>query len=115
MAVPVRSLSSASRRLDAAGPTLEAEFATVPLTPEQRVGKRVDGQRDACGWKIHDFASVEIYAGRGVEVREYPLKCGVGADIKSGFAANLLYAEGCAIGVIEAKPARHTLQGVLTR
>ena len=56
---------------------------------------------------------MDIYAGRGVAVREYPLKWKEDAEIKSGFADYLLYADGRAIGVIEAKPAGHTLEGVL--
>ena len=56
---------------------------------------------------------MDIHAGRGVVVREYPLKWKEGAEIKSGFADYLLYADGRAIGVIEAKPAGHTLEGVL--
>ena len=58
---------------------------------------------------------MDIHAGRGVAVREYPLKWKEGAEIKPGSADYLLYADGRAIGVIEAKPAGHTLQGVLTQ
>ena len=58
---------------------------------------------------------MDIHAGRGVAVREYPLKGKEGAEIKSGSADYLLYADGRAIGVVEAKPAGHTLQGVLTQ
>ena len=58
---------------------------------------------------------MNMHAARGVAVREYPLKWKQGAEIKSGFADYLLYADNRAIGVIEAKPAGHTLQGVLTQ
>ena len=87
----------------------------MPLTPEQQAREKMDGQLDACGWAVQDFASMNIHAARGVAVREYPLKWKQGAEIKSGFADYLLYADGRAIGVIEAKPAGHTLQGVLTQ
>ena len=55
---------------------------------------------------------MDIHAGLGVAVREYPLTWSEGAEVRSGFADYLLYADGWAIGVIEAKRAGHTLQGV---
>ena len=58
---------------------------------------------------------MDIHAGPGVAVREFPLKWKEGAEIKSGSADYLLYADGWAIGVIEAKPAGHTLQGVVVQ
>ena len=54
---------------------------------------------------------MNIHAGRGVAVREYPLKWKEGAEIRSGSADYLLYADGWAIGVVEAKPAGHTSKG----
>jgi hypothetical protein len=47
---------------------------------------------------------MDISAGRGMAVREFPLD--------TGFAAYLLYADAKAIGTIEAKPEGHTLTGV---
>ncbi|MDE2982013.1 MAG: DEAD/DEAH box helicase family protein [Gemmatimonadota bacterium] len=85
----------------------------MPLTPEQQAREEIDGQLEACGWTVQDFSSIDIHAGRGVAVREYPLKWEKGGEIKSGSADYLLYADGRAIGVIEAKPAGHTLEGVL--
>ena len=58
---------------------------------------------------------MDIHARPGVAVREFPLKWKEGAEIKSGSADYLLYADGWAIGVIEAKPAGHTLQGVVVQ
>ena len=58
---------------------------------------------------------MNIHAGLGVAVREFPLKWKEGAEIKSGSADYLLYADGWAVGVIEAKPARHTLEGVVVQ
>ena len=85
----------------------------MPLTPEQQAREKIDGQLEDCGWVVQDFASMDIHAARGVAIREYPLKWKQGAEIKSGFADYLLYADGWAIGVVEAKRAGHTLQGVL--
>lgn len=47
---------------------------------------------------------MNISSGLGVAVREFPLK--------TGEADYLLYADGKAIGVVEAKPEGHTLKGV---
>ena len=87
----------------------------MPLTPEQQAREKIDEQLEACGWVVQDFTSMDIHAGPGVAVREFPLKWKEGAEIKSGSADYLLYADGWAIGVIEAKPAGHTLQGVVVQ
>ena len=58
---------------------------------------------------------MDIHAGHGVAVREYPLQWREDGEIKSGSADYLLYADRRAIGVVEAKPAGHTLEGVLTQ
>ncbi len=58
---------------------------------------------------------MNIHAGLGVAVREFPLKWKEGVEIKSGSADYLLYADGWAIGVVEAKPAGHTLEGVVVQ
>ncbi len=58
---------------------------------------------------------MNIHAGPGVAVREFPLKWTDGDKARSGFADYLLYAGGWAVGVIEAKPAGHTLQGVVVQ
>ncbi len=50
---------------------------------------------------------MNIGAGPGVAVREFPLK--------TGFADYLLYADGRVIGVVEAQPEGHTLKGVETQ
>src|SRR6185436_15538571 len=50
------------------------------------------------------MSEMNISAGLGVAVREFPLA--------TGFADYLLYADGKAIGVVEAKPEGHTLTGV---
>ncbi|MCY4497118.1 MAG: DEAD/DEAH box helicase family protein, partial [Rhodospirillaceae bacterium] len=85
----------------------------MPLTPEQQAREKIDEQLEACGWVVQDFASMNIHAARGVAVREYPLRWREDTRIRTGFADYLLYADGWAIGVVEAKRAGHTLQGVL--
>ena len=56
-----------------------------------------------------------IHAGLGVAVREYPLSWEEGGETKTGSADYLLYGDGRAIGVVEAKPAGHTLEGVVVQ
>ena len=87
----------------------------MPLTPEQQAREKIDEQLEACGWMVQDFTSMDIHAGRGVAVREFPLKWKEGTEIKSGSADYLLYADGWAIGVVEAKLAGHTLEGVVVQ
>ena len=71
----------------------------MPLTPEQLAREEIDEQLEACGWVIQDFTSMNIHAGRGVAVREYPLKWTEGGKTRPGSADYLLYADGRAIGV----------------
>ena len=74
------------------------------MTPEQKARQKIDQQLDQCGWMVQDYRQMNISAGRGVAVREFPLN--------TGEADYLLYADAKAIGVIEAKPEDHTLTGV---
>jgi type I restriction enzyme R subunit len=60
----------------------------------------------ASGWLIQDRDSLNIEAGRGIAIREFPLAPG------HGFADYLLYIDGYAAGVIEAKKAGVPLIGV---
>jgi type I restriction enzyme R subunit len=55
---------------------------------------------------VQDASRANIYAGRGVAIREFPLATG------HGFADYLLYIDGKAAGVIEAKKIGITLTGV---
>ena len=76
----------------------------MALEPEAR--KIIDRLLEAAGWLIFDNDKANIYAARGVAIREFPLKPGY------GFADYLLYIDGKAAGVIEAKKAGTTLRGV---
>ena len=73
-------------------------------TPEAKARERIDALLEQSGWTVQDHAAMNISAAQGVAIREFPLE--------SGFADYLLYADGKAIGVIEAKPEGHTLTGV---
>ncbi|MHB8249315.1 MAG: type I restriction endonuclease subunit R [Acidithiobacillus sp.] len=74
--------------------------------PEQDARQTIDQLLRGAGWQVCDAAAVNIHAARGVAVREFPLKPG------HGFADYLLYVDGKAAGVIEAKKQGVTLSGV---
>ena len=74
-------------------------------TPEQRARREIDANLEAAGWLVQDLEGMDLSAGRGVAVREFPMKAGFGA------ADYLLYLDREAAGAIEAK-AGGTLTGV---
>jgi type I restriction enzyme R subunit len=61
---------------------------------------------EKAGWAVFDAKGANIYARRGVVVRNFSLKSGY------GFADYLFYLDGRAAGVIEAKKTGSTLTGV---
>jgi type I restriction enzyme R subunit len=77
------------------------------MTPEEQARKRIDAQLTSAGWLLQDYRDLNIGAGLGVAVREFPLK--------TGEADYFLYLDGQGAGVIEAKPEGHTLTGVETQ
>jgi len=78
----------------------------VSPTPEQEARTKIDEMLTQAGWLVQDMKQVNLHIGRGVAIREFPLKPG------HGEADYLLYVDGQAAGVVEAKPAGHTLTGV---
>ncbi len=76
----------------------------VPL-PEQQARSNIDALLKAAGWHVCDVSNSNIHAARGVAIREFPLP-------GYGFADYLLYIDGKAAGVIEAKKEGVTLTGV---
>lgn len=80
------------------------------MTPEQHARVGIDAWLAAAGWHVCHLADVNLNAGtgptRGVAIREFPLLPG------HGFADYLLYVNGKACGVIEAKKQGATLSGV---
>ena len=75
-------------------------------TPEAKARINIDRLLEQAGWAVQDLATLNVHASRGVAVREFPLRSG------HGFADYLLYVDGKAAGVVEAKPEGHTLTGV---
>jgi type I restriction enzyme R subunit len=74
--------------------------------PEEKSREIIDQLLAAAGWIIQDLSRANVTAGRGVAIREFPLKAG------RGFADYLLYVDGAAAGVVEAKKGGATLTGV---
>ena len=72
--------------------------------PEHRARRTIDELLTAAGWVVQDRAEFERSAGTGVAVREFPLPAGP--------CDYLLFLDGKAAGVIEAKREGVTLSGV---
>ena len=76
------------------------------MKPEQRARRNIDNMLEATGWHVQNHAGYDTSAAFGVAVREYPLRRNQRADY-------LLFINGTAVGVIEAKPEGTTLSGAL--
>jgi type I restriction enzyme R subunit len=87
------------------------------MTPEEQARSAIDALLAAAGWSVQDYQRADIHAARGVAIREFPLvspspaSAGEGRG-EGGFADYLLYLDGKAAGVIEAKKQGTTLTGV---
>jgi len=75
------------------------------MTCEQHAREKIDQLLTQAGWHIQDVKEANIHAATGVAIREFPLP-------GYGFADYLLYVNGKAAGVIEAKKVGTTLTGV---
>lgn len=66
----------------------------------------IDAALETAGWVVQDREEMNLSAAQGVAVREFKLKHG------HGYADYLLFLDGKAVGVLEAKAPGHTLIGV---
>jgi len=73
-------------------------------TPESLARQQIDQLLAASGWTVQDRAGMNLYASRGVAVREFP--------VEGGFADYMLFVDRKAMGVVEAKKVGMTLSGV---
>jgi type I restriction enzyme R subunit len=78
----------------------------MPIGPEDIAREQIDRMLVSAGWAVQDAKEVNLYAKKGVAIREFELKPGCGT------ADYLLYVDGQAAGVIEAKKEGTTLTGV---
>ncbi len=74
--------------------------------PEQEARAKIDAMLDQAGWDVQDYRKANIQAKQGVAIREFQLESG------HGVADYLLYVDGKATGIIEAKREGATLSGV---
>ena len=74
------------------------------MTPEQQARQQIDAQLVAAGWIVQDYKAFNPSAGRGIALREVPLK--------SGRCDYLLLVDRNALGVVEAKKEGTTLSMV---
>lgn len=78
------------------------------MSPEDQARAEIDRLLQSAGWRVVGIKDANIHAGRGVAIRNFPLP-------GHGFADYLLYVDGKAAGVIEAKKKGVTLTGVETQ
>jgi len=74
------------------------------MTPEEKARQEIDRQLTDAGWAVQDYKALNLSAGRGIALREVPLK--------TGPCDYLLLVDRRPVGVIEAKKAGTTLSGV---
>jgi type I restriction enzyme R subunit len=74
------------------------------MTPEQQAREKIDTQLVASGWAVQDYIKIDFSAGRGIALREVPLK--------SGTCDYLLLVDRKPVGVVEAKKEGTLLSGV---
>lgn len=72
--------------------------------PEDAAREEIDAALVSAGWAVQDYAQLNLDAAWGVAIREFPLGKG------SGAADYLLYVDGQAVGVVEAKKASSCLR-----
>src|SRR3954453_3852430 len=88
---PPRTLAGYGRGM--VGTTMSDSY----LTPEARARRRIDEMLTAAGWLVQDYRHINRTAASGVAVREFPLNPG------HGRADYMLFVDGVAAGVLEAK------------
>ena len=67
--------------------------------PEDKARQAIDADLRAAGWLVQGCQDLDLSAGRGLAVAEFPLKLGF------GIADYMLYVDRMAVGVVEAKAA----------
>ena len=75
------------------------------MTPEEKARIEIDTMLEQAGWVVQDRSELNIRASVGVAIREFVMK-------DNGESDYLLFVNGKAIGVIEAKKAELSLSGV---
>src|SRR5437867_13322815 len=74
------------------------------MSPEETARQRIDAMLTASGWAIQNYKALNLSAGRGIVVREVPLK--------TGPCDYLLLIDRKPVGIVEAKRKGTTLSTV---
>ena len=65
------------------------------MTPEQKARQIIDKKLEQSGWIVQDMKQLNLFAGLGVAVREFPTS--------TGPVDYALFVDGIPVGIIEAK------------
>ena len=101
-AVPLAPLGQRSEDVGVSFATEESPY----LSPEARARVEIDRMLTDGGWSVQAAKAVNLSASRGVAVREFVMRP------PHGRADYLLFLDGRAAGVVEAKKEGETLTGV---
>ncbi len=74
--------------------------------PEAKAREKIDALLAQAGWLVQDREDMNLTAGDGIAVREFKLEKG------HGYVDYLLFVDGNAVGVVEAKPAGYSFTSV---
>ena len=74
--------------------------------PEAKAREKIDALLAQAGWLVQDRQDMNLTAGDGIAVREFKLEKG------HGYVDYLLFVDGNALGVVEAKPAGYSFTSV---
>jgi hypothetical protein len=50
--------------------------------PEQKARREIDADLIAAGWLVQNRDELDLTAGRGIAVREFPMKSGYGSAVR---------------------------------
>ena len=78
-------------------------------TPEERAREIIDAKLDESGWVVQSRDQINLSAGSGVIIREFPLMHG------AGYADYMIFVDGKPVGVLEAKTEGYPVHGVETQ
>lgn len=84
--------------------SIECQVNQALMTPEERAREAIDRQLIACGWVVQAKDKINLSASRGVAICEL--------SFSTGEPDYTLFADGKAIGTVEAKPEGETLTSV---
>src|SRR5512138_830673 len=74
--------------------------------PESKARDKIDALLQEAGWMVQDRDDMNLTAGDAIAVREFKLERG------HGYVDYLLFVDGTAHGVVEAKPVGYSLTSV---